>query len=264
MAVFAGRGDHQQLNRTYSLGIAGTVLFALIFIALGLMLAEPLTMIFGGALNPAMAAQAALYLRAGCVCILVGALDAFLSKILALYGLQKYVFRSAFISMLSNIAFSILFIRLLPDRLAITGLGAGTAIGGLMACLSSFHALKKQKVPLRFKIKNVQLNKLPEIMKLGFPTSANKLADNLVAGIINNLIVAASGVCGFLRHDRQSPFPCRCHCLPPVCAAVDCDASVDPIVRSHRKKLYWPAVFQRSGFHPLSDPAGAAAAFHGL
>lgn len=211
MAVFAGRGDHQQLNRTYSLGIAGTVLFALIFIALGLMLAEPLTMIFGGALNPAMAAQSALYLRAGCVCILAGSLDAFLSKTLALYGLQKYVFRSALISMLSNIAFSILFIRLLPDRLAITGLGAGTAIGGLMACLSSFHALKKQKVPLRFKIKNVQLNKLPEIMKLGFPTSASKLADNLVAGIINNLIVAAfggdttalavytavEGVCGF-------------------------------------------------------------------
>lgn len=193
LAVYAGRGDQKKLNQTYSLGMASTVALGLFFILVSLLLAKPLTGIFGGAGNPAVAEQAAVYLRASSVCVLMGSLNTFLGKVLSLYGHQKYVFRSALIAMIGNIVFSILYIRLLPAELAIAGLGAGTWTGGALASLSSLIAIKKEKIPLRFRAADADVKELPTIVKLGFPTSANKLADNLVAGIVNNIIVGGFG-----------------------------------------------------------------------
>lgn len=191
LSVLAGRGDPEEMNRTYSLGLFGTIACGLFFLVIGLSLAEPLTMLFGGARNPAVASQAALYLRASSLCILMGSVNTFLAKVLSLYGHQKYVFRSAIIAVVGNIAFSILYIHLLPAGMAIAGLGAGTWTGGALASLSSLMAIKKEKIPLSFRRSDVHLKALPEICRLGFPTSANKLADSLISGVVNNLIVAA-------------------------------------------------------------------------
>jgi len=191
LAVLAGRSEPEEMNRAYSFGMALTIAFGLFFLAIGFSLAEPLTMLFGGAKNPQVAAQAALYLRASSLCVLMGSLNTFLSKVLALYGHQKHVFRAALIAMIGNVCFSILYIRLLPAGMALAGLGAGTWTGGMLACISSILAIKKEKIPLRFRLRDVHLKSFPEIFRLGFPTSANKLADNVVTGIVNNLIVGA-------------------------------------------------------------------------
>lgn len=193
MAVYAGKGDQSNLNRTYSLGALTTVVFGLVFMAICLLLADPLTMLFGGAKNPATAAQAALYLRAGSGCVLMGTLNTFFGRALALYGYQKEVSFSAMIAMIGNIIFSIIYMNLLPDNLAIMGLGAGTWCGGALACLFSYMTIKRNKIPLRFRIKDADIKELPELFCRGISTSGNKLADNLVAGIVNNLIVGAFG-----------------------------------------------------------------------
>ena len=193
MTISAGRSDTQKMNRACALGISATALLGLVFISVCLLLADRLAMAFGGAGNPAVAAQAALYLRAGSVCILMGSLNTFLGKILTLFGYQKDVLRAALIAMTGNIIFSILYIWLLPDHLAIMGLSAGTWTGGGLACLSSFLAIRAHKIPLRPRLRDVDVKEIPEIFRLGFPTSGNNLADGVVSGVVNNIIVMGFG-----------------------------------------------------------------------
>ena len=193
LAVYAGRSEHEKSSQAYSLGIGATAVLGLGFIMICLILAEPLTALFGGAGNPQVAREAALYLRAASVSILLGSLNMFGGKVLALYGYQKAVFRSALIAMAGNLVFSTLYVKVLPEHLAIAGLGAGAWTGGFFACLSSFVTIKIKKIPLRLNLKNLPLRELPELFRLGFSTSANNLADSVVAGVINNIIVTHLG-----------------------------------------------------------------------
>ena len=193
MAVHAGRGDRKKLNGTYSLGLMTTAILGLLFMLTCQLLAGQLTKIFGGAGNPASAAQAALYLRASAVCVLMGSLNNYLGRVLNLYGCQREIAIAALIAMVGNIVFSILYMSLLPAHLAIMGLGAGTWTGGTMACIFSATMIRRNQIPLRFRLKEADFAELPEMVRHGFPTTGNTLMDNVVAGIINNLIVTGFG-----------------------------------------------------------------------
>ena len=190
MAIFAGRGDREQLQKTYSLGLAGTITLGAIFITICLLLAPQLTNLLGGAKAPAVSAQASLYLRASSLCILMGSVNQYLGKLLALYGYQKALFRSTLIALVGNVCFSILFMRLLPEGMAIAGLGIGSWCAGSCAVLSSLYEFKRRKIPMRFRLKDVDLRQLPGIARMGISSSGNTLADNVVAGLVNNIIVS--------------------------------------------------------------------------
>lgn len=191
--IFSGRGDHDNVNTAFSLGLVSAGIMGIIFLTVCLLLAGPLTMLFGGSGNPEVGNLAALYLQASSVCIIMGSFNNYLCKILALYGYQRAVFLSAALAIGGNLVFSPLYIHLLPSELAMVGLGAGTWSGGLLAMISSIIVLKVKKVPLRFRPRSIRLRMLPEIFRLGLPTSGNNLADGLVSGIINNIIVTGLG-----------------------------------------------------------------------
>ena len=193
LAVHAGRGNQDKMNQTYSLGCVATMMLGLLFVLVCQLLANPLTRLFGGAGNAAVAAQAALYLRAVSVCILMGSLNTFAGKVLALYGQQKALFRSALIALIGNILFSVLYMRLLPEHLAIAGLGLGTWTGGFLALLSSLLTKRMKKIPLSLRIKDICWKDLPGIIRTGIPTSGNNLVDGVVSGVVNNIIVMGFG-----------------------------------------------------------------------
>jgi len=193
MAVHTGKRDYQSLNRTYSTGLAGTFVLGLVFIIVCLGLAPGMTRIFGGAGNAEVAAQAVIYIRAASVCILMGSLNTYFGKVLTLYGYQKVVFRSALILLVGNVLFSVLYIHLLPDKFAIAGLGMGRWTAGTLACIASYLSIKKYKIPLQFKRKEINVKEFPELVRVGFPSSGNSLADGIVAGLVNNIIVMGFG-----------------------------------------------------------------------
>ena len=193
MSIYSGRGDRDGVNRAFSMGILATVLTGLFFLAVCLRLAEPIAMVFGGSAAPAVAAQAALYIRGASVCVLMGSVNIFLSKTLTLYGLQGASFIAALIAVLGNVFFSILYIHLFPAELAIAALGVGTWCGGSLAVLLSILTIRVKKLPLHLSLKHLRLAELPSIIKLGLPTSGNNLADGVVAAVINNIIVRAFG-----------------------------------------------------------------------
>ena len=62
-----------------------------------------------------------------------------------------------------------------------------------MACIFSAVMIRRNQIPLRFRPKEADLAELPEMVRHGLPTTGNTLMDNVVAGIINNLIVTGFG-----------------------------------------------------------------------
>lgn len=193
MAVYAGRGDRKNMNRMYSTGLAAIVAMGLLFVSACFAAAPLLVKLFGGASNASVANMAMLYLRAASVCVLMGSLNTYFARVLALYGCQKTVFRSAMIAGGGNVVFSIMLMSLLPAEYALVGLGAGTWCGGMMACLSSYISIRLNKIPLRFKKSDVDLRELPEIIRRGAPSSGNSLADGVASGVVNNIIVLGFG-----------------------------------------------------------------------
>ena len=193
LAVYAGRSDHRAMNRIFSLGIVGTAFLGALFVAVCQLCATALANAFGASGNAEMARQSALFLRANSICIIMGSFNIYFTKILTLYGYHSYVFRSAMTGMIGNVIFSALYVNLLPDELALVGLGAGMWSGGFFAAVLGCLAIKKKKIPLKFKLEDVDIKAFPEIVRLGIPTSGNNLADGVVSGVINNIIVSGFG-----------------------------------------------------------------------
>ena len=193
LTICVGRGDRQNSNRSYSLGIVGSLLFGLAFVLIAFLLADPLVLLFGGSANPQVAAQAALYLRSCALMIAGSSLNIFFAKVLAIYGHQKESFLVALVGAVSNIAFSILSVKLLPAAYAIAGLGIGTCVGSLLQVLLFCLVIFVKRVPLKFSFAFFTSAELGDILKLGFPSSSNSLIDGLIAGLINNIILRGFG-----------------------------------------------------------------------
>ena len=193
LAVLAGRGDRKAMNQTYTLGLISVVVLGAISALICFIFAEPLVMLFGGAGSPEAAPQAIIYLRASLLALLFPPVNMYLGKILSLYGYQKHMLLSACCSIGSNVFFSVLLAKLLPAEYAIAGLGIGTCLGGLAACTNSLLAIRRKKIPLNLTFSGLKLSDAFILGKRGLSTSGNNLADGMVSGIINNIILRGFG-----------------------------------------------------------------------
>ncbi len=187
MNVAAGKGDNEEVRKSYSVAVSCSVATGVLFILVCQIFAKPLVMAFGG--TPEIAETAIWYLRGATGCILFGTINMFASKTLALFGRQKVIFTSALIAIVGNIVFSMFLVKVLPARFAIAGLGVGTWLGGFLAFIASSLALRKHNISYRFGLKDISLERFGTFVRLGIPSSGNNLADGVVSGVANNLIV---------------------------------------------------------------------------
>lgn len=186
MNICAGKGEDKEVKTAFSTGTFYTVVFGALFILLCQLFAGPLVTCFGGA--PEVAELSTWYLRGATGCIIMGSLNLFMSKTLALFGKQKAIFRSSFLAVACNIVFSIVLVKLLPEHMAIMGLGIATWLGGIVACTSSVLTLRKHGLSLGFNFKAVKFSTLKKFVVNGLPSSGNSLADGVVSGVVNNII----------------------------------------------------------------------------
>jgi len=194
MNVAAGKGDTEGVRESFASAMFFTVLTGLFFIIVCQLFAGTLVRLFGGAED--IADIAVWYLRGSAGCIVFASINLFLIKNLALYGKQNIILRTAVLVIFMNVAFSLILVKLLPENMAIMGLGIGTWLGGFGASLSSYLALRKHGLSLKLKFKDINFSALKDFMYHGLPSSGNNLADGVVAGVVNNLIVGgfADGV----------------------------------------------------------------------
>lgn len=187
MSIAAGKGDTEEVHKSFAVAVFFSIVIGLVFILGCQFFAKPLVMAFGA--SPEIADMTMWYLRGSSGCIVFLTINLFLSKTLALYGMQKIIFRSAFVSILANIVFSLIVTKILPAHMAIMGLGIGTWMGGSLAITSSVLALRKHKISFRVRKEDITLERLSGFVRIGIPSSGNSLADGVVSGIVNNLIV---------------------------------------------------------------------------
>ena len=194
MNIFAGKGETQKLQSAFSTGVFYTVILGLIFIGLCQAFAGVLTGIFGAS-GKDVATMAEWYLRGATGCIVFGTLNLFMIRTLALFGRQRAILLAAIVAIVFNIVFSLIWIKVLPDDMKIAGLGFGTWMGGALACTFSYCTLRKYNLSVKFKLKELKFSEFIGFIRLGISTSGNNLADGVVSGVVNNIIVSgANGV----------------------------------------------------------------------
>lgn len=193
ITVNTGRGDQKEINRAYSMGVFGTLALGVVAMLVCLTAAAPLVQLFGGAADAEAARQAALYIVTCSVSIVFSSVNYYMGKVLAVYGCQKQVFLNALVSVAGNLVFSVLFVKLLPTEYGIAGLGIGTSIATVICCFVSFTIVRVKKLPLRLSLKELRVKDAAEAIRLGVPSSGNNLADGIVSGIVNNIILAGFG-----------------------------------------------------------------------
>lgn len=196
MNISAGKGENKELQQSFSVAIFFTVLMGLIFVAVGLVFSNKLVDVFGG--SPEIAGRAVWYLRGATGCIIFGNINLFMYKTLALFGEQKTILRSSLLAIVFNVIFSFIMVNVLPEGMAIAGLGMGTWLGGIVAVISSYTTLRKHDLSLKMCFKTVKFSTLKHFVSHGLPSSGNALADGVVSGIVNNVIVAGFNKTGVL------------------------------------------------------------------
>jgi len=193
ITVNAGRGEKEEIDRAYSLGIFGSLILGAMAVLVCVAGSGVLAQLFGGSADPEAARQGRLYIIACSFSVIFGSVNFYLGKVLSVYGRQKEVFLVALFNVFCNVAFSVLFVRLLPDRIAIAGLGIGTSIAGCLCCCISLIIIKLRKVPVRLKLGGLRVKDVGQALKLGIPTAGNNLADGVVSGLVNNIILRGFG-----------------------------------------------------------------------
>jgi len=191
ITVSLGRGEREEINRSYSMGVIGIAAAGILLAVLGYAFARQLSVAFGGKDQIKVVELAVIYIQACVGTLLFSCINVYFGKILSIYGYQKEVFLNALISIVSNIIFSVIIVKLLPAECAIAGLGYGTCLAGLVCVMVSYVTMKRKRLPVKFTNFRFSMKEFKDILKHGFPTSANNLADGVVAGIVNKIILAA-------------------------------------------------------------------------
>lgn len=193
ITVNIGRGNQEEINRSYSVGIFGTITLGLAAMLVCIFCAGPFVQLFGGTASAEAARQAQIYIVTCSVSVLFNSINTYMGKVLAVYGCQKQVFFNALVSVFGNLIFSTLFVKMLPSEYSIAGLGIGTSIATMICCVVNFTIIRLKKIPLRISPKGVSVREALEDIRLGVPSSGNNLADGIVSGIVNNIILSGFG-----------------------------------------------------------------------
>jgi len=191
ITVSLGRGERSEINCSYSMGVIGVAVAGILFAVISFLFARQLSVTFGGGDNAQVVDLAVIYIQACAGTLLFSCINTYFGKILSIYGYQKEVFVNALISITANIILSVAFVKVLPADNAIAGLGYGTCLAGLVCSTVSYTTIKRKKLPVKFAKFRFSLKEFKEVLKHGFPTSANNLADGVVSGIVNKFILAA-------------------------------------------------------------------------
>ncbi|MDE7399040.1 MAG: hypothetical protein K2N06_05865 [Oscillospiraceae bacterium] len=188
-----GRGDKEIANRMFSLGVSGPFVIGIVFVAVIEIFAQPLVVLFG-AKTPELTQYAVQYLRCYALLIPFSGVNRMIGSVCSTYGyIGKYMAESI-TGILTNIVFSVLFVK--ATSLGIGSLGLGSAVSGVINVGISWIIIRKSHIPLRLKIYRYKIKELITALAHGLPGTTDSLVDSAVAGIVNNLIVSYLGAAG--------------------------------------------------------------------
>lgn len=193
LTMAIGRGDKEDSNRMFSLGVSGPFAVGIVFVVVIEIFAEPLVVLCG-AQTPELTQYAAQYLRYYALVIPFAGVNRMVGSVCSTYGFIGKYMAESITGILTNIIFSVLFIK--TTSLGISSLGLGSAVSGGINLGLSWFIIRRSHIPLRLKLYRYRMKELGSALVHGVPGTADSLVDSMVSGIINNLIVSYLGAAG--------------------------------------------------------------------
>ena len=190
-----GRGDMEDYQRIFSITITFTLIVDLIFLAICLFRTDSVLMLTGALkASPEAVAMGRLYIRTACWMILLFGLGTALQLVMTSFGYQAFTALASCTCVAVNIVASIIFMSALKGDYRIAGLGIGSALGTLAQTLVAYLSMRHKKVSVKYRIclpnkKNI-VDAL-DILRLGFPASADNMIDSICGSVVNNIILSA-------------------------------------------------------------------------
>ena len=186
-----GHVDDREFRRVFRGGATIVGLFGLLFAILIFVFGQELILLCGGDMvDSAVRQSAGIYLLFCAPTVFLTALGMILQEYMNVLGLQTCRAALGGINVGVNLVVSVLCVSCFPADLKLAGLGIGTSAGGLVEFIGGIILLCGMKLrpeyrPLLFGPKEIM-----ETMRCGVPAAADYLAENVVMGIQNNLILS--------------------------------------------------------------------------
>ena len=193
MSVANGAGDKERADRIYSLGIISTVLLCALFLIASEIFAYKIVCICG-ANEAGVAAIAARYLRFVAPYFLFLGIKLVQTSVLSVYGYQAEVTVSTLVELILNLVMSVILVKF--TNLGIAALALGSWAATFMSMFCCIASMKHRKLPIMIRFYKFKLSDAASLVKYGFPTSGDKLAEGFADSIINNIIAASLGTAG--------------------------------------------------------------------
>lgn len=193
MSVANGAGDKEKADRIYSLGMISTIVLCTLFLIASEILAHQIVVLCG-ANEAEVAVIAARYLRFVAPYFLFLGAKLVLTSVLSVYGYQTEVTVATVAELVLNLVASIVLVKY--TNLGVAALALGSWAATFLSMFCCFASMKRAKLPIRIKFYRFKLSDATSLVKYGFPTSGDKLAEGFADGIINNIIAASLGTAG--------------------------------------------------------------------
>ncbi|MCR4600493.1 MAG: hypothetical protein K5767_01960 [Clostridia bacterium] len=190
-----GRNDMADYKRLFSLALLSAMIVDLIFLALCLFWTDGLLMVAGAAkATPAAVALGKLYIRTACLEIVFFCMATLFQLVMFSYGYQYNVMLCSLICVVTNITASVIFVSVLPPDLGIAGLGIGSTVATFIQLMSAIFMMKRKKIRVSFGFYRPDRRNIKDVldmMRRGFPSSADNMLDSVCASIVNRIILAS-------------------------------------------------------------------------
>lgn len=201
-----GRGQRRKTAEIFTVGVILIAVFGFSLSALVGWQAHPIVRLFG-AVTPELEAQAVQYLRVALFSCPINALIYLITLVVGIYGFRRQTSVSNLINLVSNILFSMLFIKTIPS-IGLGALGLGTICADICSLSVCLLSVKTRRMPLWTvpRWAGFRWKRTKAVLISGLTTSSNMLIDGLMAAVINNLIVGALGETGLAAFSVVSCF----------------------------------------------------------
>ncbi len=187
-----GHADDAGYQRAFNGGATLVGLVGFVFTVLIYIMADDIILLCGGdKVDPDVMQSAVIYLSFCSPVLFLTALGILLQEVMNVYGLQNDRAALSLINVAVNLTVSVLCVASLPEDMKLSGLGIGTSAAGLAQLLAGLILLRIRRVHLGYHPLLLQPREIAEVVKCGFPATADYFSENIVMGIQNNLILSS-------------------------------------------------------------------------
>ncbi len=189
-ATALGRGSRNKINEMFSFGVYAVIATGMLLTIVSILLSRQIVTLFG-AKTPELREYASQYLCFNSLTYAPNSLAQLIFLILGTYGYQKDMAWANLLNFFTNLVFSILFIKLLPD-IGIGALGLGTFVSSIVYFVSCVIIVRVRSLRLPLVRVKLSAKTYYDTIVKGSASSLDKLIDGTISAVINGIIVSSA------------------------------------------------------------------------